>query len=195
MNLDLTPLLTSLSIIFLAELGDKTQICVITLSSRASATSVFLGSMGAFFIVDGLSAFLGGELLSLLPKNIIGIISGIIFIVFGLIPLIRGEKSKSECEKNGVSLLRVFSLISLMELGDKTQIFSILLVAQFKSPLTVLVGIMLAFTIVTGMGVLLGQGMLRIIPERYLRNGAAVIFIVLGLIQIVETLFNISILS
>jgi len=165
------------------------------LSSRSSAISVFLGAMSAFFIVDGLSAFLGGELLSLLPKNIIGVISGITFIVFGLISLIHGEKGKSECEKNRASLLRVFSLISLMELGDKTQIFSILLAAQFENLLTVLAGIMLAFTIITGIGVFLGQGMLRIIPKKYLRNGAAVIFVMLGLIQVVEALLNISILS
>lgn len=194
MNLDLTPLLTSLSIIFLAELGDKTQICVIMLSSRSSATSVFLGSMGAFFIIDGLSAFLGGGLLSFLPKNITGIVSGITFVVFGLIYLIRNEKSKSECEGNSASFLRVFSLISLMELGDKTQIFSILLAAQFESPLMVLVGIMLAFTIITSIGIFLGQGILRTIPEKYLRNGAAVVFVMLGLIQIVEALLNISIL-
>jgi len=164
------------------------------LSSRSSATSVFLGSMGAFFIIDGLSAFLGGELLSFLPKNITGIVSGITFVVFGLISLIRNEKSKSECERNGASFLRVFSLISLMELGDKTQIFSILLAAQFESPLMVLVGIMLAFTIITSIGIFLGQGILRIIPEKYLRNGAAVVFVMLGLIQIVEALLNISIL-
>ncbi|MEM2587861.1 MAG: TMEM165/GDT1 family protein, partial [Candidatus Bathyarchaeia archaeon] len=43
MMLDLAPLLTSFSIIFLAELGDKTQICAIMLSSRSSARSVFMG--------------------------------------------------------------------------------------------------------------------------------------------------------
>ncbi|MEM1558580.1 MAG: TMEM165/GDT1 family protein, partial [Thermoproteota archaeon] len=51
MEFDLTPLLTSFTLVFLAELGDKTQICTIMLSSRSSAISVFSGAMTAFFVV------------------------------------------------------------------------------------------------------------------------------------------------
>ena len=192
--LDLAPLLTSFSIIFLAELGDKTQICAIMLSSRSSARSVFMGAMAAFFIVDGLSALLGGELLGLLPRNMIGLAAGIAFIFFGIITLIRREKNGGACDYAGASFLRAFSLIALMELGDKTQIFSILLAANFGSPFMVLAGIMLAFMVITGIGVFLGYKILRIIPERFLRNGAAAVFIMLGLTQIVEALFNVNIL-
>jgi putative Ca2+/H+ antiporter (TMEM165/GDT1 family) len=150
--------------------------------------------MGAFFIVDGLSAILGGGLLSLLPKNIIGIASGITFMMLGLISLTYGGKSKNQRRINGASLLKIFLLISLMELGDKTQVFSILLTAQFRNPLVVLTGIMSAFTIITAIGIFLGQKMLGLLPEKYLRKGTALVFTIFGLIQIVKVLLNINIL-
>ncbi len=75
-----------------------------------------------------------------------------------------------------------------MELGDKTQLTSIFLAAQFKDPLMVLAGVMLAFSILTGTGVLLGCRILKFIPERYLRIGTAVIFLMLGGLLIFEAL-------
>lgn len=194
MSVDLAPLLTSFSIIFLAELGDKTQICTIMLSSRSSAYSVFFGAMAAFFMVDGLSAMLGGELLRILPRNIIGLAAGATFMVFGIISLIRKERDENVCEDVGASFFKAFSLVALMELGDKTQIFSIFLAAQFGNPMLVLAGIMLAFMIITGIGVFLGYKILRVIPKKFLRAGTAFTFILLGLIQIVEALLEINIL-
>jgi putative Ca2+/H+ antiporter (TMEM165/GDT1 family) len=187
MELDLAPLLTSFTLIFLAELGDKTQMCTIMLSSRSSATSVFSGAMTAFFIVDGLSALLGGELLSLLPRNIIGLAAGLTFIICGLMHLLRRESGKA-LDKAETSFFKTFSLVSLMELGDKTQMASILLAAQFKNPLMVLIGIMIAFSLITGIGVLLGSRILRLVEDRYLKIGTAIVFILFGFILIFEVL-------
>ncbi|MEM1508230.1 MAG: TMEM165/GDT1 family protein [Candidatus Bathyarchaeia archaeon] len=192
MSMDLAPLLTSFSIIFLAELGDKTQICTIMLSSRSSAPSVFLGAMAAFFMVDGLSALLGGELLCMLPRNIIRLAAGLTFIVFGILSLIRREENRGICKDVSASFFRAFSLVALMELGDKTQIFSIFLAAQFGNPILVLAGIMLAFTVITGIGVFLGHKILRAVPEKFLRIGAAATFILLGLIQVAEALLSVD---
>ncbi|MEM3815601.1 MAG: TMEM165/GDT1 family protein, partial [Candidatus Bathyarchaeia archaeon] len=72
-------------------------------------------------------------------------------------------------------------------------ISSILLTAQFGKPMLVLAGIMLAFTIITGMSVFLGHRILRIMPEKFLRIGAAATFILLGLIQTIEMLFGINV--
>ena len=69
-----------------------------------------------------------------------------------------------------------------MELGDKTQLASIALAAELKNPLIVLVGIMLAFSVVTGIGVILGAKLLRLIPEKYLKIGTSLLFMFLGFI-------------
>ena len=78
--MDIVPLMTTFAFIFLAELGDKTQLTVVMLSSRTSAISVFGGSMLAFFLVDGASALIGGELLGFLPYKLVSFGSGLVFI-------------------------------------------------------------------------------------------------------------------
>ncbi len=67
-----------------------------------------------------------------------------------------------------------------MELGDKTQLASIILAAELKNPLIVLGGIMLAFSIVTGIGVILGAKLLRLIPEKYLKTRTSLLFMFFG---------------
>jgi len=59
MQMDLSSLITAFTFVFLSEIGDKTQIAVIMLSSRSSPRSVIVGSMLAFFVVDGVSALIG----------------------------------------------------------------------------------------------------------------------------------------
>ena len=184
-NVDLIPLFASFSVVFLAELGDKTQICTIILSSRSSVFSIFLGAMSAFFIVNGLSVLLGRELLNFLPQTIISLAAGLIFILFGLISLLHKDRKTIFRNTNiKSSFIKTFLLISLMELGDKTQIASILLAAQFGDPLMVLAGVMLAFSVLTGIGVFLGCKILRFIPERYLKVGSSAVFIILGILLI-----------
>ena len=73
-----------------------------------------------------------------------------------------------------------------MELGDKTQIASIALATQFSSPLIVFIGIMLAFILVTGVGVILGSKFISLLPMRYLRVGTAVLFILFGVIFMIH---------
>ncbi len=187
MEFDLTPLLTSFTLVFLAELGDKTQLCTIMLSSRSSVISVFSGAMVAFFLVDGLSALLGGELLGFIPKNVIGLTAGLIFILFGLISLLRKE-GETAFNKTEASFFKTFSLVSLMELGDKTQMASILLAVQFRNPLMVLIGVMLAFSLITGIGVILGSKILKFVGDKYLKIVTSIIFIVFGFNLIFDAL-------
>lgn len=191
--MDLRALLTPFILIFLAELGDKTQICAIVLSSKGSASSVFLGAMAAFLMVDGLSALLGGELLVLMPPRVLGLITGLVFIFLGLISLLY-KSERALCEKSGKTLIQAFSLISLMEVGDKTQISSTLLAAKLGNPIFTLTGIMLAFATVTGIGVLLGYKILRFMPEKHLRIIASIVFTLFGLLFILETLLNLELL-
>jgi len=187
MDTVVVPLISAFTLVFLAELGDKTQLTAIMLSSKSSASSVFVGAMLAFFVVDGLSSLIGGTLLGFLPYRWVRLGSGLIFIIFGVLPLIRKrERIRKEGEK--VTLLKTFSMISLMELGDKTQLASIALAAELGSPLVVLLGVMLAFAVVTGIGVILGARILSLLPERYLELGASLLFIFFGLVFIVSAI-------
>ncbi len=91
-------------------------------------------------------------------------------------------------------LLASFALFSLMEFGDKTQFTSFVLAVRYGSPVLVFLGIMLGSTLITGSGVVIGKGLMKVVPERYLRYITAGLFIVFGLIFLAGVLLGVEIL-
>ena len=92
--MDLVPLISTFLIIAVAELGDKTQLAAITLSSRCGAASVFVGSVLGISLVNGVSILAGTALGELIPMRIIGLLGAAIFIGFGLVTLFSKEDQK-----------------------------------------------------------------------------------------------------
>ncbi len=80
-------------------------------------------------------------------------------------------------------LLSTFALLFVAELGDKTQLAVINMTAKHKLPLWVFLGATLALAAVTGIGVLGGELLTRVIPEVMLRKVAAGLFVVMGLLM------------
>ena len=74
-----------------------------------------------------------------------------------------------------------FGTIFLAELGDKTQLAAILMTSKTKLPLSVFTGASLALCLVTLVGVLLGEGLIAVIPQNILKRVAALAFIAIGL--------------
>jgi len=77
--------------------------------------------------------------------------------------------------------LATFGTIFLAELGDKTQLADILMTSKTKLPLSVFTGASLALCLVTLVGVLLGEGLIAVIPQNILKKVAALAFIAIGL--------------
>jgi Ca2+/H+ antiporter, TMEM165/GDT1 family len=193
--MDLLPLVSAFFVILVGELGDKTQLAAISLAVKYRARYVFAGAMLAFLVVDGVSVFISGSLLTYLPKNLIQIASGIVFIFFGVLPWLRKEKeSERQSKTSRFPVFASFSLVALMEIGDKTQFLSISLTAETGAPLQVLVGIMLAFTVLTAIAVTLGCKVVARLPMHWLKIGTSALFIILGTISIVSGILGISIL-
>jgi len=80
--MDLTPFLTTFSLIALAEFGDKTQLAVIALSTRYDRKKVFIGVILAFALVTGLGVLVGGVIYQFIPQNVIRILAGLLFVAF-----------------------------------------------------------------------------------------------------------------
>ncbi len=78
-------------------------------------------------------------------------------------------------------LLTTFGMIFLAELGDKTQLVTIMMTSKTKLPLPVFMGASLALGLVTLMGVLFGEVLSAVIPHNILRKGAALAFVAIGL--------------
>ncbi len=78
------------------------------------------------------------------------------------------------------TLLTTFGLVFLAELGDKTQLATMLLVAQNKSPLAVFFGAAVALVCSTIIGVIVGSIINKVIPTNYIHIAAGIAFITIG---------------
>jgi putative Ca2+/H+ antiporter (TMEM165/GDT1 family) len=85
-------------------------------------------------------------------------------------------------------LFSTFALLFIAELGDKTQLAVINMTAKHKMPLWVFLGATLALAAVTGIGVLGGELLTRIVPQEILRKVAASLFVLMGLLMWFEKL-------
>jgi len=88
----LTLLFTTFITVFLAEMGDKTQLTTITLSSTTNKpVAVFIGSSLALILATLLGALAGGSIANLVPAFILKLLSGLVFLILGLKLLVQSK--------------------------------------------------------------------------------------------------------
>ena len=82
-------LITTFGVMFLAELGDKTQLAVLSLAARENVSrwAVFLGAVAALAVITSLAVFLGRIVGTYLPRPYVHRIAGTVFIVIGSLML------------------------------------------------------------------------------------------------------------
>ena len=183
---NLIPVLTTFIVVALAELGDKSQLAVITLSAKNKPKSVFLGSLLVFALIDGISAIVGGSIGAYFPVLWINIACGIIFLAIGVYTIFSpGDLTVIIKERSNV-LLTSFFLVGALELGDKTQLAVIALAAEYSAPIQVFAGMILAFSLLTGVGVVFGALLCRYISRRYIKIGSGLVFLAFGIIYLFQ---------
>ena len=189
--MDFPVFFTTFGLIFIAELGDKTQLTAMALSVRYPWRRVFVGIAAAFVLLNLAAVAVGQILFSLVPMAAIQGVSGLLFCLFGMLTLRNSGKTSEEREMSlRTPMLTAFVLILLTELGDKTQIVTAALAAQYHSFLSVWVGSTLALWTVSLLGIFLGQGLVRVVPMKTIHRAAGVIFLVLGLGILLKLLFG-----
>jgi putative Ca2+/H+ antiporter (TMEM165/GDT1 family) len=171
------------AVIFLAELGDKTQLVLLTMGARLPWRQVLAGAASAFFLLDLAAVAAGAAFYRLLPLRVLQLAAGTAMLLFGLLTLLRKEKDE---EKAGEGRARgpfaaAFLMIMLMELGDKTQLSMMALAARYGSPFSVFLGGTLALWSASALAVLLGGQLQKVLPADKLRPVAGVVFVVFGL--------------
>ena len=192
--MDLAPLVASFVLVALAELGDKTQIAVITLSSQFKAFSVFSSAMLAFLLTTGIAVAIG-DALKLLPLLWLHVTAATIFLIFGFYTILmvisrKGEGAQVKTKNARNAVFSSFSLITLMELGDKTQFAVIALSAQYEFPLLVYLGVMLAFALITGLGATVGTTLTKFVPLKHIQLGSGIIFILFGIVFLINAILG-----
>ncbi len=193
-------LLSTFGLVFIAELGDKTQLAVMTQTCKFRRPwPVFFGGSLALTAVTALGAAGGRALSEFVPADVIRTIAAVAFVVMGA--LIWREASKSggdaddACELvceleedharkwNWQAFGSTFTLLFLAELGDKTQLAVLGLSSKQSAPWVVFAGGALALTVVTGLGVVGGEQLCRWIPEKLLLKISAGAFVVMGILM------------
>jgi Ca2+/H+ antiporter, TMEM165/GDT1 family len=183
----------SLSIVFLAELGDKTQLVALCLASRYKAWVVLSGILVATLVVHVISVLLGGGIGCIMPEAWIKIGAGAAFIGFGLWTL-KGDKLEDDDIK-GSRHRSPFMIVAvtffLAELGDKTMLSTVTL-ATDHSIIPVWLGSSLGMVLSDGIAIVIGQLLGAKLPERAVKMGAAVIFFGFGLFTITQGAISLS---
>jgi len=181
----------SFAVIFVAELGDKSQLMALTFATRYRAIDVLIGISIATLLVHLGAVALGATIAAVLPTQAIAIVGGLAFFVFAAWTLrgdMLGEEEAGRATRPTSSvILAVGTAFFLAELGDKTMLATITLATK-EPPLGVWLGstagMVAADAIAIGVGRILGTRL----PERWIRYGAATAFAVFGLILVLEGL-------
>jgi Ca2+/H+ antiporter, TMEM165/GDT1 family len=180
-------LFTSIIIVLLAEMGDKTQLLALILAARfRKAIPIILGITCATLINHGLAAFVGLWITQLInPETLRWLLAGLFcgMAIWMLIP-----DKMEEVEVTIRTNLNVFSatLITffLAEMGDKTQIATIALAAHYKTPLLIILGTTLGMLVADIPAVFIGNTFAKKIPMKAIHIIAALIFIVMGVLTL-----------
>lgn len=174
---------------FVAELGDKTQIAILTLSARYGFAPVFLGAAAAFVVLNALAVTAGELLARYVPADVIRYVAAAVFVVFGLLSF-RPESERAGQEeagqKAGVSrrgpFITSLLYVGLLELGDKTQLSLIALTSKYEQPVRIFLGGTLALLLTSFIAAIAGKALAKVVPMKYIRWGSGVVFIVFGIL-------------
>jgi Ca2+/H+ antiporter, TMEM165/GDT1 family len=184
-------LLLSFGVIFVAELGDKSQLMALAFAARYRAVPVLVGITAATAVVHAISVVVGASVGSALPTGTISVVAGLAFLGFGLWTL-RGDRlSEAEAaraERSDRSAVVAASIaFFLAELGDKTMLATVTLATTEEAWGTwagSTLGMVAADALAIGVGRVLGTRL----PERAIRVGAAVAFFAFGAVLVVSGL-------
>jgi putative Ca2+/H+ antiporter (TMEM165/GDT1 family) len=184
--------LTSASVVALAEVGDKTMLLAILLVSRMRKPwAILAGILCATIVNHSLAAFVGSEVSGLLDAKWFRILIAVSFIAMAAWTLVPDRIDKDDVaavRSHGGAFLTTVIAFFFVEIGDKTQIATIALAAHYHSVIDVAVGTTLGMMIADGAAVFLGEALVRRISLRGARIIAAVLFLVLGLWQLAAVL-------
>jgi len=178
------PLFVSTGVVALAEIGDKTQLLAFILAARfKKPVPIILGILAATIVNHGLAGVLGAWITSVISPEILRWVLGLSFIgmaVWTMIP------DKIEEEETQVAMkFGVFGATSitffLAEMGDKTQIATVAMVAHYAAPLMVVMGTTLGMLVADVPAVFLGDKFANKIPMKLMHSIAAAIFALLGI--------------
>ena len=171
---------------FFAEMGDKTQLMLIALSSKYKMRDIVLGTFGAIVVLNAIAVFVGGLLNEILVNClwILKFVAALAFFYFAVSALLKKNDDDEDGGKSRFSIapVAVFCTFFVAELGDKTQLAALTFGATYgmKHVLIVLSACIAGFFAADMIGVLVGLFLKKKTPERFLTVLSFVLFLLFG---------------
>ena len=173
---------------FIAEMGDKTQLMLVAMTSRFKLKDILLGTGVAVLVLNGLAVLAGGIISTVVPTWLIRLIAGAAFLFFAVTTL-KGDDDEEENVKDRkirFAPLSVFCTFFVAELGDKTQLTAITFGANegLSSAVVVWLACSLGLFAADVIGLLIGYLLKSKAPEGILNTVAFVIFSIFGILTL-----------
>jgi len=181
----------SLIYVFIAEMGDKTQLVALAFATKFKTWTVLAGVFIATFAVHLISVLVGGAVSQVLPVFWIKIVAGLSFIFFGLWTLRGDSLDEDEVKKPSRfgPLLTVAVTFFLAELGDKTMLATITIASEQNAFFAVWFGSTIGMVLADGLAIVAGKIMGKNLPENLIKYAGAAIFLISGIWTLWEAIF------
>lgn len=190
------PFIIAFTLVFISELGDKTQLLALSFSSKLKTTTILLGVALGSLLSHGIAILFGsflGNIENATFQIIIKIITYLSFIAFGIITLKSNNKDESSSNNkksfnsNFRYILFIAFSIAIGELGDKTFLASIGLGIQYPSYKIILIlGAVFAMVVADLIAIILGKTLSKKIPENIIQNFSGILFLIFGILGIIN---------
>lgn len=195
------PFVIAFLLIFVSELGDKTQLLVLSFSAKLKARTILLGVALGSLLSHGIAIAFGsflGNIENVSFQYLLKIVTYLSFIVFGIITLIKSDSTKEDSKnsnrnnlKSSLSYILFIALtIAIGELGDKTFLASIGLGIEY--PLykaSLICGAVAGMVISDLIAIIFGKALSHKIPENVMQKLSGILFLIFGFIGILNFFF------
>ena len=177
---------------FIAEMGDKTQLMLIALTSKYKLRDIILGTAAAILILNGLAVLAGGLVSEFIPDWLIKTIAALAFLYFAASTTAGDDDEEEGSGKSKIKFapLAVFCTFFIAELGDKTQLTAITFGANegMRAALVVWIGCSLGLFAADILGMLVGYLLKSKTPDGLLNTLAFAIFSIFGVFTLYQGL-------
>ena len=191
----MTIFLTVLLTIFIAEMGDKTQLLLVAMAGKYKVSHILSGTWLATILLNIMAVGVGAALSNYLDMRIIKFIAALAFFWFAYATL-KGESDEGEenvAKRNLGPVLAIFVSFFIGELGDKTQLSAITLAANYTqhnltNAFAVFLGCTLGLILADLIGLIVGVILKSKMPTGILNTLSFAIFSVFGVVNIREAM-------
>lgn len=195
------PLIIAFTLVFISELGDKTQILVLSFSSKLRTTTILLGVALGSLLSHGIAITFGSFLGNIGNDSIhflLELITYISFLIFGFFTLFSNKNENSNINNSAVKNINKLKLnyifiialsIAIGELGDKTFLASIGVGIQYPAQkIFLIIGAILGMVLSDLIAIILGKFLSKKLPENILEKFSGILFLIFGFIGILNIL-------